>query len=236
MSLLTGKRLHSRKWSEKPISDEVIQQIEKLANKKIMNEEIMKELWIEIEDSYTNLSDERSDEMTENVVLDENEENDQVQEGNRNIWREEGEVVPGPALIEDESESNHSAESITDEVINEDIRAIADDIDQNLNNFPVMVEDVNSDTEKDLDWDAHMKENYPYDTDVLGDVDESSVTTSISPSVGKSDEGGTETFENNENEQEYHSSGRPKRKVKNDMDDTAWRNQTGTMEKMGIRS
>ena len=44
MSILTGQRLHSRWWNEKPVSDEVIAQVEKLADKNVLNEKLMEEL------------------------------------------------------------------------------------------------------------------------------------------------------------------------------------------------
>ena len=44
MNLLTRKSLHSKKWNGNPISDEVIAQVEKLADEKMLNQEVMEEL------------------------------------------------------------------------------------------------------------------------------------------------------------------------------------------------
>ena len=75
MNTLTGKRLHSTKWVEKPITQEVIQRVEELAKLKIANDDVMKEMWSEIEACFAKYKDESSEENVE-IVLDENEKNE----------------------------------------------------------------------------------------------------------------------------------------------------------------
>ena len=70
MNTLTGKRLHSKKWVEKPIKPEVIARVEELANLKIANNDVMKEMWSEIEACYAKYKDEPSEDNVE-IALDE---------------------------------------------------------------------------------------------------------------------------------------------------------------------
>ena len=57
---------------EKPITQEVIQRVEELAKLKIANDDVIKEMWSEIEACYAKYKDESSEENIE-TALDENE-------------------------------------------------------------------------------------------------------------------------------------------------------------------
>ena len=157
MNTLTGKRLHSTKWVEKPITQEVIQRVEELAKLKIANDDVMKEMWSEIEACYAKYKDESSEENIE-TALDENEVQvvannvaeveEQVQEGKNNIYIEEGdENVPDGEhnLIMDESDTNVSG-SINESGIDENILEIAQGIEDELDEgvMPNLVANVDS--------------------------------------------------------------------------------------------
>ena len=234
MNTLTGRRLHSKKWVEKPITQEVIQRVEELAKLKIANHDAMIEMWSEIEACYAKYKDESGEENVE-TALDENEvrvmanniaeDEEQVQEGDNNIQIEEGDInVPddGHNLIEDESDTDVSG-SIDKSGIDENILEIAQDIEDELDEGI----DSNSDDEitvasvKETNWDRYMRENYVYDGDNLGDY----IEDPSESSVENTDEGGIETSESSSDEQQqYHPSGRPRRNVRSNVD---WRDQTG---------
>jgi len=197
---------------EKPITQEVIQRVEELAKLKIANDDVMKEMWSEIEACYAKYKDESSEESVE-TALDEDEAKlvannvaeveEQVQEGENNIQFEECDVkVPddGHNLIENESDTNVSGsinESGIDENILEIAQGIKDELDEGV--MPYLVENVDSDSSdestvasvKDMNWDHYMRSNYVYDGDNVGDyIEEPSEL-----SVENADEGGTETSE-----------------------------------------
>ena len=210
MNTLTGRRLHSKKWVEKPITQEVIQRVEELAKLKIANHDVMIEMWNEIETCYAKYKDESSEENVE-TALDENEVvasniaevEEQVQEGENNIQIEEVDInVPddGHNLIEDETDTDASG-SISKSGIDENILEIAQGIEDELDEGVMLnfVDNVDSnsvdestvDSVEDMNWDQYMRENYVYDGDNLGDyIEEPSKSF-----VENADKGGIETSE-----------------------------------------
>ena len=144
---------------EKPITQEVIQRVEELAKLKIAHDDVMIEMWSEIEACYAKYEDESNEENVE-TALDENEVRvvanniaeveEQVQERENNIQIEEGDInVPddGHNLIEDESDTDVSG-SINKSGIDENILEIAQGIEDELDEGVMsnLVENVDSDS------------------------------------------------------------------------------------------